>query len=90
MEEERLKTEVEKQARRIERAERERRTLIAQTVYLGTLGLLIVLPIVGGAYLGAWLDGMLSGYSTRWTVSLIVLGVFVGGLNAYLFVRERP
>lgn len=88
MSEERLKSEVEKQARRIERAERDKRTLLAQTVYLGTLGLLIVLPIVGGAYLGLWLDGLASGYSSRFTVSCIVLGVFIGGLNAYLFVRE--
>jgi ATP synthase protein I len=84
-----LKTQVERQAERMKRAERERPTLLGQTVYLGTLGLLIVLPVVGGAYLGSWLDGLVpGGYSTRWTVSLIVLGVFVGAVNAYLFIKE--
>jgi ATP synthase protein I len=79
---------VERQVRRLEQAERDRPTLISQTVYLGALGLLFVLPVVGGAYLGAWLDGFAAGYSIRWTVSLILLGVFVGAVNVYLFIRE--
>ena len=79
---------MERQAKRMQKAEQERPTLIGQTVFLGTLGLLFVLPVVGGAYLGIWLDGLASGYSTRWTISLILLGVFIGGLNVYLFVRE--
>ena len=85
---ERLSEVIEKQAERHRKAEAERPTLLGQTVYLGTLGLLLVLPIVFGAYLGVWLDGMVSGYSVRWTVSLILLGVFVGAVNVYLFVKE--
>jgi ATP synthase protein I len=72
----------------MQKAEHERPTLIGQTVFLGTLGLLFVLPVVGGAYLGIWLDGLVSGYSTRWTMSLILLGIFIGGLNVYLFIKE--
>jgi len=83
-----LRKEVERQARRMEQAERERGTLLGQTVYIGTLGLLMVLPAVGGAYLGRWLDSLASGYSIRWTVSLILVGVFVGALNVYLFIRD--
>jgi ATP synthase protein I len=86
--EEDLKSQIERQAERMKRAERERRTLLGQTVYLGTLGLLLVLPIVAGAYIGAWLDGLVPAYSSRWTVSLIVVGVFVGAVNAYLFIKE--
>ena len=85
---EQLRKAVERQARRMQKAEHERPTLIGQTVYLGTLGLVFVLPVVGGAYLGIWLDSLVSGYSTRWTMSLILLGVFIGGLNVYLFLRE--
>jgi len=73
----------------MQKAERERPTLIGQTVFVGTLGLLFVLPVIGGAYLGRWLDGFASGYSMRWTLSLILLGVFVGALNVYLFVRDN-
>ena len=83
-----LSGKVERQVRRLEQAERDRPTLIGQTVYLGALGLLFVLPVVGGAYLGAWLDGFSSDYSMSWTVSLILLGVFVGAVNVYLFIRE--
>lgn len=83
-----LRKQVERQARRMKKAERERPTLIGQTVYIGTLGLLFVLPVIGGAYLGQWLDGLVTGYSIRWSVSLILLGVFIGAVNVYLFVKE--
>lgn len=87
-ESDRLRERLEQQARRLKKAEDERRSLLAQTVYVGTLGLLLVLPVIGGAYLGKWLDSLAAGYSTRWTVSLIVLGVFIGAVNVYLFIRE--
>ena len=83
-----LRKQVERQVRRMEKAERERPTLLAQTVYMGTLGLLFVLPVVGGAYLGQWLDSLATAYSSRWTVSLILVGVMIGALNVYLFIRE--
>lgn len=86
---ERLKAEVGKDIRGIEKAEREKRTLIAQTAYLGTLGVVLVLPIVAGAYLGAWLDGRLKEFSFSWTVTFILLGVFGGATNVYIFIRER-
>jgi ATP synthase protein I len=86
---ERLRQSIEKQARRMVRAEKERPTLLAQTVFLGTLALLFVLPVVGGAYLGHWIDSQLSGYSYRWTISLLVTGVFVGGMNVYLYIQRN-
>jgi ATP synthase protein I len=85
----RLREDVERQVRRMKKAERERPTLLAQTVFLGTLGLIFVLPVVAGAYLGRWLDGMIEGYSMRWTLSLLFLGIVVGAVNVYLLVRER-
>jgi len=83
-----LRRQVERQARRMRKAERERPALIGQTVFVGTLGLLLALPVVGGAYLGRWLDSLSQGYSLRWTLSLIILGVIVGAVNVYLFIRE--
>lgn len=84
-----LREEVERQVQRMQKADRERPTLLAQTVFLGTLGLVFVLPVVGGAYLGRWLDGMVAGYSMRWTLSLLFLGIVVGAVNVYLLVREK-
>ncbi len=83
-----LRKQVERQTQRMQKAEREQPTLIGQTVYIGTLGLLLVLPVIGGAYLGQWLDSLVSGYSIRWTISLILTGVAVGALNVYLFIKE--
>ena len=80
--------EVERQAKRIRKAEREKPTIVGQTIYLGTLCLFFVLPVVAGAYLGRWLDGMAEGYSLRWTLSLIVLGVFIGAMNVYFLLRD--
>ena len=86
---ERLRNGIERQARRMAQAERERPTLLAQTVFLGTLALLFVLPVVGGAYLGHWIDSQLAGFSYRWTLSLILVGVFIGGMNVYLYIRKN-
>jgi ATP synthase protein I len=83
-----LKEEVSKQIRRMKQAEADRPTLLRQTVYLGTLGLLFVVPVIIGAYVGQWLDGLVPGYSMRWTLSLIVLGVGIGAMSVYLNVRE--
>jgi len=86
---EKLRASIERQARRMEQAERERLTLLSQTAFLGVLALLLALPVVIGAYLGRWLDTLSSGYSIRWTVSLIVLGVLLGLFNVYLYLREH-
>jgi len=83
-----LKKNIERQARRMKKAELDHPTLIAQTVYIGTLGLLFVLPVIIGAYFGNWLDTLAEDYSVRWTSSMIILGVFIGALNVYLFIRE--
>jgi ATP synthase protein I len=84
-----LAKRVEQQAQRMKRAERERPTVLAQTVYLGSLGLMFILPVVAGAYLGHWLDGKLMGYSMRWTLSLLFLGIVIGGFNVYWLIRSQ-
>lgn len=87
-EERRLEDRVGRQVDRIKRAEKDRRSVLAQTVYLGTLGVLLVLPVVVGAYVGNWLDSRLQGYAVHWTISMILIGVVVGAVNVYLFIKE--
>ena len=41
-----LRKRVKSQARRMRKADSERSSLMAQTIYLGTLGLVFVLPVV--------------------------------------------
>ena len=86
---ERLRQNIEKQAQRMTQAEKERPTLLAQTVFLGTLALLFVLPVVGGAYLGHWIDSLQAGYSYRWTMSLLMTGLIVGAMNVYLYIQTH-
>lgn len=84
-----LARRVEQQAQRMQRAERDRPTLLAQTVYLGSLGLMFILPVVAGVYLGHWLDGKLAGYSMRWTLSLLFAGLVIGAFNVYWLIRSQ-
>ncbi|MDH4052251.1 MAG: AtpZ/AtpI family protein [Rubrivivax sp.] len=55
----------------------------------GTAGLLLVVPLVLGAYLGRWIDEQAAGYSVRWTVNLILLGLAVGVFNVVIFFRTH-
>lgn len=84
----RLEERVERQVERMKRAQQEQRRALGQTVYLGTLGVLFVLPVVAGAYFGHWLDSRAQDYSAHWTLIMIVVGIAVGAVNVYLFVRE--
>lgn len=82
-------TAVARDSARLTRAEAERVGLLAQTAFLGTLGVIFVLPVVAGAYLGVWLDGRQPGYSWVWTMGGLALGVALGAFNVWRFVRAR-
>ena len=84
-----LQKQIERQVHRMKKAEHDRANIISQTIYLGTLGLLFTLPLVFGAYIGRWLDSLADGYSMRWTLSLLFLGVIIGFANVYLLIREN-
>ena len=83
-----LKKKIESQIKRMKKAEHDRPNLLAQTVYIGTLGLVMVLPIIAGAYLGHWLDSLMAGYSTRWTLSLLFTGLVIGVFNVYFLIKD--
>ncbi|MDD1610525.1 MAG: AtpZ/AtpI family protein [Methylococcaceae bacterium] len=84
-----LKKRIDTQIQRMKQAEKDRPNLLSQTVYIGTLGLVMVLPIVAGAYLGHWLDGLVAGYSMRWTLSLLFSGVVIGFFNVYFLIKNK-
>ncbi|HAT8962986.1 TPA: F0F1 ATP synthase subunit [Legionella pneumophila subsp. pneumophila] len=83
-----LEQQVKRNVRKINEAKKGKSTLLAQTVYLGTLGFVFVLPIIAGAYLGVWLDEKIKGYSISWTINLILLGVIMGAINVYLLIKD--
>lgn len=84
-----LQERIDQQVQQMEQADKEPPTVLAQTAYVGVLGLLFVLPVVGGAYLGSWLDSRFAGSPVSWTLNLILLGVIVGAVNVYFFIRDR-
>lgn len=83
-----LMKSVKNSIKKMEEAKKEQKTILAQTIYLGTLGIVFILPPIVGAYLGVWLDDTLKGFSFSWTMSLICTGIFVGALNVYLLIKD--
>ena len=89
MDNDKLRKSVAQQIKRMQRAEKDRPTLLAQSIFMGTLSLLLVLPVIAGAYLGIWLDNQAEGYSIFWTIGLIIGGLIIGMVNVYLYIREH-
>lgn len=83
-----FKDEVSRQAKRIDQAKREKHSVLVYTSFLGVLGLVFVIPMVGGAYLGHWLDSFSNSYSIRWTLSMLFLGIVIGVMNVYFLVKS--
>jgi ATP synthase protein I len=86
-EDEQLRSRLDEAMRRA--SQPRRRSPLGLLVTGGTVGLLFVVPIVAGAYLGRWLDERATGYSVHWTVNLILLGLAVGAFNVYRFFKEH-
>ncbi len=84
----RLKHEVKKSISQLEQSKKESSSILAQTIYLGTLGVIFILPIILGAYIGVWLDNKLHGFSIAWTLNLIIVGIIIGAINVYLFIKD--
>lgn len=88
MSDEKWRRDVSRDSERLQKAERNKRSLLAQTVFLGSLSVLFVVPLLAGAYLGHWLDSHAEGYGVSWTMNLILLGLAIGVLNVFVFVRK--
>ncbi|MGZ8160942.1 MAG: AtpZ/AtpI family protein [Methylobacter sp.] len=80
-----LKKKIDNQVKRIKKAEHDERPNLPS---IGTLGLVMVLPIIAGVYLGHWLDDMVEGYSTHWTLSLLFAGLVIGVFNVYFLIKD--
>jgi ATP synthase protein I len=72
--------EIAKQAER--RKEGRRRSVWQGLAQVGTVGWMIALPGVGGAFLGRWID---EHYRTGifWTLSLLIAGLVIGCVAAW-------
>jgi ATP synthase protein I len=55
---------------------------------MGLIGWSVALPTLLGAFLGLWLDKHHAG-SHSWTLALLVAGLAIGCLNAWLWVMKE-
>lgn len=85
----RLSGEIGRDAERKLRARRERRR--AAWFGLGMFGLVgwsVAIPTLLGIALGLWLDSRWPGQAS-WTLTFLIIGVAVGCLNAWYWVKQE-
>lgn len=79
----RLHDAVRRRQRGAERGEHEREPSIAHHLaMIGSLGWLVVVPTIGGVFLGRWLDGHL-GTGIMMTAALLLAGLVAGCMLAW-------
>lgn len=54
----------------------------------GLVGWSIAVPTVAGIALGVWLDAKLDTRAS-WTLTLLFIGVFLGSLNAWYWMKQE-
>lgn len=54
----------------------------------GMIGWSIAVPVVGGTFLGRWLDRVVP-QDFSWTITLIVAGVLLGGVLAWRWMQKE-
>jgi ATP synthase protein I len=86
----RLQKEVDLRVQRLQSQSSRNGHWVRETRHLGTLSLLMVMPIIGGAYLGLFLDKKSSGYSIYFTIAGLLLGVAGGLTSVFLFLKRTP
>lgn len=64
------------------------RTLWFGLGMMGTVGWSVAVPTLLGALLGRWLDARYEG-TVSWTLTLLLVGLVAGCLNAYHWVRRE-
>lgn len=84
-----FRASVEHDSEQQNQAEQHPAGLLGFLFYGGTLGLILVIPMIAGAYLGSWLDSLSEGFETRWTVSFIIIGIVCGIWNVIWYIRGR-
>jgi len=55
---------------------------------MGTVGWSVAIPTLAGILLGRWLDARYEG-AISWTLTLLLVGLIAGCLNAYHWVRRE-
>jgi ATP synthase protein I len=82
--------DIRKSAKELMDARKERGTFWHYAYVLGVGGWLLALPIVGGAYLGKYLDGKIGrNGGISWTITFIIIGIAAGFYNVWYTYIKR-
>lgn len=54
----------------------------------GLVGWAVAVPTVAGVFLGRWIDDRVDG-GVSWTLTLLLVGVALGCLNAWYWIRQQ-
>jgi len=90
MEDKKFSKDIGKSAKELLEARKEKGGFLHYAYVLGAGGWLLALPIVGGAYLGKYLDrkiGESGGIS--WTITFIIIGIAAGFYNLWYTFMKR-
>lgn len=89
MEDKKFSKGVQKSARDLIEARKQKGKFWHYAQILGVGGWLLAIPIVGGAYLGRYLDKKIGAAGTSWTITFIIIGIVVGFYNIwYTFIKR--
>lgn len=87
--EERFRSDVERRAERHRKAEREKdRSIWFSLGLFGLVGWSIAVPTLIGVGLGLWIDAHWPS-RVSWTLTLLFIGVVVGCVNAWYWVKQE-
>ena len=90
MEDKKFSKDIGKSAKELMEARKEKGTFWRYAYVLGVGGWLLALPIVGGAYLGKYLDKKMGGSGgISWTITFIIIGISVGFYNLWYTFMKR-
>ncbi len=77
-----------KQQRKLKARQEGERSLWFGLGMFGLVGWSVAVPTVIGAFLGVWMDRTWPGRPS-WTLTLLIVGVAVGCLNAWFWVKRE-
>jgi ATP synthase protein I len=89
MEDKRFSRDIEKSAKELKKGRKERSTFWHYAYVLSVGGWLFVIPVVGGAYFGKYLDRKIGAGGISWTLTFIIIGMAVGIYNVWYFLLRK-
>jgi ATP synthase protein I len=78
-----------REARKLKARRTPMRSVWAGFGFFGLIGWSVVVPTLGGAALGGWLDRSFENSDRSWTLTLLLAGLVLGCLNAWRWVAKE-